>query len=113
MSFAFAVGYTAGFIFIIRMDTTYASPAGSRCAGSSPPGAGTLYVTKEASPVAFCPVGYCPVGSYSGSRSRATGLTTAIRGYSGASITSSIALPISKARSTAGVALLVLAMLIP
>lgn len=78
VSFAFAVGYTAGFIFIRRMDTTYASPAGSRCAGSSPPGAGTGYVTKEASPVAFCPVGYCPVGSYSGSRSRATSLTTAI-----------------------------------
>ncbi|GAB4830336.1 hypothetical protein Ancab_019974 [Ancistrocladus abbreviatus] len=42
-------------------------------------------------------------------RKRATGLTTAI---GGASITSSIAIPISKARLTAGVALLVLAMLI-
>lgn len=46
----------------------------------------------------------------SGSRSRATGSTTAIGGCNGASITSSIALPISKASSTAGVGLLVLAM---
>ncbi|KAL6957519.1 hypothetical protein U1Q18_044136 [Sarracenia purpurea var. burkii] len=45
-----------------------------------------------------------------GGTSLATGSTTAIGGCSGASITSSIALPISKASSTAGVALLVLAM---